>query len=76
MDTASMVLLGTVVQVVRLFQKRMGVGMMRRVEAREGRSLAGMEAIRSLLVKWRGAIIEQHRRFILRDTWQISMMLE
>ena len=75
MVTAYMDLHGTVVQVVLLFQKRMGVGMMRRVVAREGRSLVGMEAIRSLLVKWRGAVLRQHRRVLLRNTWQISMML-
>ena len=75
MVTASMVLLGTVVQVVRLFRKRMGVGMMRMVEAREGRSLAGMEAIRSLLVKWRGAVLSRRGRNHLRITWQISMIL-
>ena len=39
-------------------------------------SLEGMEAIRGLLVKWRGAIIGRSGRAILRVTWHISMMLE
>ena len=73
MVTAYMVLLGMVVQVVRLFQKRTGI--LGRVEDREGRSLVGMEAIRCLLVKWRGAIIGQHGSMRLIDTWHISMML-